>query len=257
MPPDLTISAHWIQSFMLAFARVGSVFFFVPIPGIRTGPGFARLLVSISVTLALFNKWPDASLIPGGSGELLLWAVSELVIGVTVGLFVSFLTELFSFAAQAVSLPAGYTYATTIDPGTQAESNILVSLSQLVSGLLFFSFDLHHQVIAALALSFDRFAPGQFALSPALAEWLVRAGAAMLNLGLGLVVPLLGFLLMIDVALALLGRLSTQVQVLTVSFPAKMLASLGVLAALGSAMPRLFEKAASQMLGFVWKLVLA
>lgn len=254
---DVLISPAAAQSFVLTLARVGGVFVFVPLPGSRTGPAFVRLVISVALTLALYSKWPAAAMAEPSAGELLLWGLGELSLGVCVGLLISFLTETFAFGAQVLSMPAGYTYATAIDPGTQAESNILISLAQLLSGLLFFAFDLHHQVLLALARSFDHFPPGAFALNVHIAEVVIRAGGTMLSLGFSLVLPILTVLVMVDIAMALLGRLNAQVQVMTVSFPAKMLASMVLLTLLGGVLPALFRKVAGEVLPLMWQILLS
>jgi flagellar biosynthesis protein FliR len=51
--------------------------------------------------------------------------------------------------------------------------------------------------------------------------------------------------MMIDLSLALLGRINAQLQLLTLAFPAKMLVSMGLLTAIAAVMPTLFESAAS------------
>lgn len=257
MPAELVISTAAAQSFALAFARVGGVFVFVPLPGVRTGPAFVRMVISVAMTMALYSKWPPATVSHDSIGQVLVWGLSELALGVSVGLLISFLTETLAFGAQAISLPAGYTYAASVDPATQADSNILISLAQLLSGLLFFTLELHHTVLHALARSFDRHPPGSFEPTDQIAHVVISAGTTMLKLGFELVIPILTVLVMVDVAMALLGRLNAQVQVMTVSFPAKMLASMALLAMLGAVFPTLFRKAAAAILPRVWEILLA
>ena len=59
--------------------------------------------------------------------------------GLAVGLAVAFLTEGFQMGAQIISLQAGYSFATTIDPNSGADSTVLITISQLAAGLLFFA----------------------------------------------------------------------------------------------------------------------
>jgi flagellar biosynthetic protein FliR len=246
MQADLQIPLHTLHAFVLVMLRVGGVFLFTPIPGVRNAPAPARAVLSATLALALYPKWPQLQGVDPDMGQLVFWGLSELALGVTVGLLIGLAMELFAIGAQAVSLPAGYTYASAVDPATQAESNVLVILAQLSSGLLFFAFNLHHQLIALLARSLETYPPGQFAITEPIAEQVVRAGSAVFQLGLGLVLPILALMAMIDIALSLLGRLNAQLQVITLSFPVKMGVSLVVLAAFGPIMPRLFEKTAGQ-----------
>ena len=65
--------------------------------------------------------------------------LAEAGIGIAVGLAVAFLTEGFQMGAQIISLQAGYSFATTIDPTSGADSGVLLTIAQLTAGLLFFA----------------------------------------------------------------------------------------------------------------------
>ena len=251
---DLIIPLATVHGFMLVLSRVAGVLVFAPIPGVGAAPGVARIVLSVSLTLALHAKWPIVTTTPG-IADLLAWTLSELALGVTVGLLISFVTEMFAIAAQAISLPAGYTYASAVDPSTQAESNVLIILAQLVSGLLFFSLGLHRQLILALARGLDSYPPGSYSITMPIAEAVVRVGSSVFRLGFELALPILALLAMVDISLGLLGRLNSQLQVITLSFPVKMLVSLSLLAALGTVMPRLFQKAADPVMAMIGALL--
>jgi flagellar biosynthetic protein FliR len=248
MLADLHIPLQTLHAFVLVLFRVGGVFVFVPIPGIRNSPPAARAVLAVTLTLALYSKWPQLAAADVGIGQLAAWGLAEFTLGVTVGLLVSFILEVFAIGAQAISLPAGYTYASAVDPATNAESNVLVILAQLTSGLLFFAFDLHQQLILLLARSLETYPPGQFAISAPVAEQVLLTGSTVFQLGLGLVLPILALM---DISLALLGRLNTQLQVITLSFPAKMAVSLVMLAAFCPIMPRLFNETAARTMAII------
>ena len=48
-------------------------------------------------------------------------------------------------------------------------------------------------------------------------------------------------LVLVDLALALLGRINSQLQLLTLAFPVKMLAALGVLVSMAALFPTMFR----------------
>ena len=67
--------------------------------------------------------------------------------------------------AQIISLQAGYSFATTIDPPSGADSSVLLSIAQLTSGLLFFATGLDRQVLMIFAQSLSLHPPGHLAVS--------------------------------------------------------------------------------------------
>ena len=70
----------------------------------------------------------------------------------------------------------------------------------------------------------------------------------MLEYGVRLALPVMGLLFLADLALALLGRIQPNLQLLTLIFPVKMLAGLLLLAALAGVTPRLYRAAAEPAL---------
>ena len=75
---------------------------------------------------------------------------------------------------------------------------------------------------------------------------MIRAGAAVFSTGLRLALPVAGMLLIVDIALALVGRINAQVQMITVAFPLKMALALLILSWTLAAFPRVYEQHATQ-----------
>jgi flagellar biosynthesis protein FliR len=182
-------------------------------------------------------------------GVLTGWLFAEAALGVSIGLMVSFLTEALTLGAQLLGLQAGYGYASVVDPTTQADSEVLQVLAQLTSGLLFFSTGLDHLVIRAFASSLERFPPGRFALTENLAQTVIGLSSNIFTVGLKLALPIIGILLMTEVALALVGRISSQLHVGANAAPIKMLLTLGTLVAVLRVAPQLYEGYAAQVFG--------
>jgi flagellar biosynthesis protein FliR len=245
MPAEITLSLSGLFGFLLVLARVSGVIVFVPFPGFKNSPDLARVVISVMLSVCLFSKWP-APAQPPGLATLTFWILAEAAFGITIGLVVSFLLEAFQLGAQVLSIQAGYSYASTIDPNTQADSGIIPVAIQLLAGMCFFITGVDRQLLRALAASFDRFPPGAFHLNLRSAEAVVGAGASMFTTGLRVALPVVAFLMLVDVALALLGRIQSQLQLLSLAFPAKMLAGLFMLASLAALFPTLFEAAAGR-----------
>jgi len=248
---QLTISLPAVIGFVLVLARVSGAFIFVPLPGLNAGPEVARVVLALSFTLALFPRWPQVNLTEPYVGGLVIALLAELALGLTIGVAVAVLSESFLLAGQIIGLQAGYAYASTIDPSTQADSGILVVFAQLTAGLLFFALGLDREIIRAFARSLDAFPAGSFVLAPAGAEQILRLASGIFSTGLRLAMPALALLLLVDLALALLGRLNAQLQLLLLAFPVKMMAAIALLASMAVLFPRVYRGYAEQVLGRV------
>jgi flagellar biosynthetic protein FliR len=239
MPASLTLSAATLYAFLLVLARVGSALVFVPLPGVRGAAEPARAALAIGFTMALSSRWPQ---VDGGgltAGILAGWVAAEAATGLAIGISVAIVVEAFALAAQIAGLQAGYAYASTIDPNTEADSGVLLVFAQLLGGMLFFAMGLDRDTFRLFAQTFDRIPTGVYALSTASTAAIIRLGSSLFAFGVRLALPVVALLLMVDIALALLGRLNQQLQLLALAFPLKMLTALLVLSWIASMFPRL------------------
>jgi flagellar biosynthetic protein FliR len=245
-----------LYAFLLVLSRVGGLIAFLPIPGFRNAPNNVRAVLALALTFTLSPVWPALPDTVVPITQLTAWAAAEAGFGLIAGLAVAFLAEGFNLAAQVLGLQAGYGYATTIDPTSQADAGILQVLAGLTTGLLFFTTGMDREVIRVLAASFEKFPAGSWALTAGSVEGILRLGGGVFTLGARLALPVIALLLLIDEALALLGRMQQQLQLLSLAFPLKMLAALAVLSALAPAMARIFTSAAAHTLDVLRHVIL-
>ncbi|MCW5962999.1 MAG: flagellar biosynthetic protein FliR [Bryobacterales bacterium] len=256
MPVSLLFTAEQMVSFLLVLSRMTGLMIFLPVPGLRAIPDTMRPLVALALTLPLLARLPALPAEAYQPGTLLLWCAAELTFGLLWGITVHFLIESFVLGAQFLALQAGFGYASMVDPSTQADAGLLQILAQLMASLLFFATGLHRQVLFLMAESITHIAPGQVAVSLDTADRLIQLGASMLEVATRLAMPLLALLLLIDLALALLGRVQAQLQLLPLVFPAKLVASLFVLGLLTGAYTRVFQGFAREIIRFLNGVVL-
>ncbi len=226
-------------SFLVAFSRVAGCFAFVPLPGGKPGPDVARVVLSLSFTLALYAQWPQVPANPS-FGWCVAAVATDAALGAGIGMAAACLTETFLMMAQVAGMQAGYGYASTIDPTTQADSGILLVVAQLVAGMLFFGMGLDREILRLLSRSLENHPAGWFTVKRSAGEALVRLASGIFSAGVRLALPVVALLTLVDLALALVGRLNAQLQLVTLAFPAKMLVALSVLAALAALFPRVY-----------------
>jgi len=242
MHAELAINLALVYGALLVLARVSGAIALVPIPGISAGPDASRIVLALALTVALFPVWPQPVMDGLSGGRLLGWILAEAAFGLTIGVAVAFLLEGVQVAAQIIGLQAGYSFASTIDPNTQADTTTLQMMAQLMAGCLFFALGFDRQVLRVLAKSFASVPTGTYAFTGPLVEAITRLGSAIFTTGLQLAMPVLALVLLLDIAFGVLGRLHSQLQVLSLAFAVKMLVSLAFLASVLAFFPRVFEK---------------
>jgi flagellar biosynthesis protein FliR len=242
-----------LYAFLLVLARVGGFVTFLPVPGFRAAPDSIKIGLALVITFALFPVWPMLPNAEPTLGQLVAWGFLEAGFGLVVGLAISFLMEAFQVAMQTAAMHAGYGFATTIDPTSEADSGVLQTMAALFCGILFFSAGLDQQLIRLLAASFVRFPAGSWAPSGVSLDGIIRLGSDMFSVGIRVALPIVALLILIDFALALLGRVQQQLQLLSMAFPAKMAAALAILGMLAPVIAKIFSSAAEHTLAMLWK----
>lgn len=231
-----------LYAFLLVLARISGIFVFLPLPGLQAGPSAAKITLAMVLTFGMYSRWPVLNSVPESMPQVAGWMIAEAAIGLATGIAVAFLIEAVTFAAQAISTQAGFAYASTIDPNTEADSTVLILLAQLTAGLLFFTMGFDRVVLTILARSLESHPPGAFVASRASVEALAGLGSTIFSTGLHLALPLMTLLFMIDLSIGLLGHINSQLQLLALAFPAKMLTALAALSFLVLLIPKLYQQ---------------
>lgn len=252
---NLGLPLSTIFAFLLVLSRVAGVIGFLPLPGFKSAPAMVRIVLALTISFALFPVWPSLPDELPTFGALICAAFSELGFGLVVGLAVAFLIEGFQVGAQVLSVQAGYSFAQTIDPTSQADSAVLQVVMTLMTGLLFFATGADRQLIRVLAASFERFPAGAWAPAAANLEGILHLGSGMFVTGLRLALPVMALLILIDLSLAVIGRIQQQLQLLSLAFPVKMLAAIAMLAAIVPVAARVFNGASERTLAALLRMV--
>lgn len=248
---ELQLPALWVVHYGLLLARTAGLMVFMPLPGLRRVPALPKIVcaASLAVLLApLAHVEVDAAVLAPGAGPWLLLRLllAEAALGVAAGTAMRLVMDSFGLAAQALGFQAGYSYVNMVDPSSEVDASILNVLFALLAGLLFFAFDLHLFLLKILADSLRVVPLGAWRTRPADALAMVRLSADMVDFAVRLALPAIALLLLIDLTLGLLNQVHSRMQLLTLAFPAKIIAALAVLYPALVQSPRLFHSLAER-----------
>ena len=217
-----------LVGFLLVFARVGTLVAFLPLMGIRAAPDSVRVVLAITLSWLLTPDWTGTFQTPS-AGLLVVWILGEASFGLGCGVVVSVLLEMLQLAAQVAGLNAGFGYAATIDPATEADAGVLNVLFSLLASLAFFALSLDRLLIQGLALSLSTLPPATWL--PTSIGWQIvsRLGTDLFQSALRVALPVVACLLVLDFAMAISSRIASQLQATSLAFPAKMLLAFALL----------------------------
>ncbi|TAK49683.1 MAG: flagellar type III secretion system protein FliR [Xanthobacteraceae bacterium] len=229
---DISLLPALAASFMLVFARIGSMVMLLPGFGEMNVPVRVRLGIALALTLLMVPLHRAAYQVDLNSfGPMVALVLQEIVVGIVLGVTARITIAALQVAGSVVAQQLGLGFVTAVDP-TQGQQGLLVgNFLTLLGVTLLFATDLHHLVIAALSDSYTLFKPGQLLPSGDIADLATRAFAQAFRIGIQLAAPFLVFGLVFNLGLGVLARLMPQMQVFFIGMPLSILAGFLILVA--------------------------
>jgi flagellar biosynthetic protein FliR len=235
-------------------ARVSGVMVFCPFLGSNAIPAPLKAVLTVLVTALLYplhGPWR----LDLGTWQWVGVALSEVVIGLIVGLAANFMLEGAMMAGQVLGVQMGYSLAALFDPQTQADTPVLAQFHQMAALLIFLQLDVHHWLLRAVVSSFAYLPAGASPATFAAAIGLLRAAGGIFLAGVQIAAPALAATLIADAALGFLGKASPQMPVLFIGLAVKNLVGLAVLVAVVAYWPHCFSERFAQSIAFAERLL--
>lgn len=226
------ITADTLLGIFLIFCRIGACMLIAPALSSNRIPPQIRLFLALTVSLALSPVLLDrvSSDIAGRSPAVMLsWIMSELLIGLLIGL----LARVYFFALQtmlgAVSMALSYG-GMPGSPVDEAEPlPAISSLIMMVATAAVFLSDLHWELFRGLIASYSRMPAGQgIGLGASLTELVDQTTAAFV-VSLRISSPFLLYSVIVNLVAGLTNKLTPQIPVFFIATPFVMLGGLFVM----------------------------
>jgi flagellar biosynthesis protein FliR len=211
-------------TFLLVFARIGTMVMLLPGLGEQNISARLRLTIALILTAVLLPLHrADYHIDPGALGPAIVMLVEEIVIGAVLGLTARLTISALEVAGSVIAQQLGLGFVTSVDP-TQGEQGVILGNFLTMLGVtLFFATDMHYLVIAALNDSYTLFAPGEMPSTGDVAALVTKTVSGAFRIGIQLSSPFLVFGLLFNLGLGVLSRLMPQMQVFFVALPASIM----------------------------------
>ncbi len=234
--PDWT---HFLSAPTLALVRVSGMAAFAPFFSSTALPVRAKAVFAGAVAFLLA---PLAAALPNAQASISFSSiVGELSVGLVYGLSLALLNEMLLFAGQVVGLQFSFSLVNLMDPASAIQTPLMGDLFQLMGTLVVITAGLDRILLASVVRSFRVVPLGTYALGPPAAMSIVRAAGGVFLAALELAAPVLAATLLVEVAVALLGKLSPQLPVMSLTVPMKTLTGFVILTGSLALWPRFIE----------------
>ncbi len=221
---ELSIDVSWVIGFLLALIRVGAFVIASPIIG-RSIPATGRLAFAFAVSLAMTR--PVAGMIE--MGELVGAAGINVAVGATLGWLSGLIMQLFTSAGAVADLVSGLSVSMVFDPMQGGQGGVFSRMFNLTATTMFLVAGGMGLLVGGLVSS-ATLLPVEAGISPdpALGGYMIETANLMVRKAVELALPIMGVLLMMELALGLAARFAPQANIFLVGLPAKLLAAITV-----------------------------
>jgi len=230
--------------FALLLVRPGMIVMVAPV----LGGTFAPPQIKIGLTVLLALALAPSVAVPTAADDvsLALLVAREMVIGLSIAFVVRALIAGAELAGHLSGFQIGFAYAATIDPVSGVRNTVITSLYGLLALLALFAINGHHELLRALALSYDRLPIGAGQLDGALPNLVRQVFALVFTVGARLAAPIVIVLLIVELAVGLISRAAPALNFMIVGYPLRLLIGVAVLALMIAAVPSVVASLANR-----------
>jgi flagellar biosynthetic protein FliR len=244
---------NYLSAMTLALVRISGMVLFAPFFSSTALPLRAK---GVFVGATAFLLAPLIAAMPRAHAEITTSAVlGELAVGLVYGTSLVLMSEMLLFAGQILGVQFSFSLVNLLDPASAIQTPLLGDLFQLLGTLVIITAGLDRIVIASVVRSF-RVAPlGTYALAPPAAMALVHAAGGIFFAAIELAAPVLAATMMAEIAVSLLGKLSPQLPVMSLTVPVKTLMGFVILIGSLAVWPHFIEARFAALLDLAERLI--
>lgn len=201
------------------FVRILAFIAAEPVLGNRTVPMRAKVLLALMLAIVIAPTLPPPPAVDPASAAGLLILAQQVIIGVAMGFTARIVVASAEMAGQLAGLQVGLGFAVFFDPQGSGQTPIVAQFYGLIAILTLLAMDGHHLLLTALAESFRSLPVSLQPIAPPGLRVVVEWGGEIFRAGLMMSLPVVGSLLVANVALGVLTRAAPQLNIFAVGFP--------------------------------------
>lgn len=236
----------WIATFMFPLARVLALMASAPVFSNAALSPQIRLVIGLAIGLGLAPALPPMPPIAPGSWLGIAVLAQQVLIGVVLGFTLRMVFSAVDMAGELIGLQMGLSFATFYDPQSASETPVVSEFLGLLTTLLFLAMNGHLLMLSVLAESFKLLPVATTPFAANGLAFLLSWSAILFSAGLMLALPIIAALLIANIALGVLARVASSLNIFAVGFPVTMVAGFTVmmlsLPYFGTAMEKLYDR---------------
>ncbi len=220
---ELNSLLEYLFKFFLCSIRLSAFLISSPFLGSRVIPINVKIIFSLIISLFYFGYLSDIQISEQIIDNLFMIVVIEALIGLSFGMSLSIWFAAASLAGEKIASTTGLGFSQMVDPDTGGQTPVVSLILDLFLITIFLSLNGHLIAIEFLFKSFEIFNINNGLPSIGLVGLGIEAAGAMFYTGGLIMLPVVGALLMTNIAVGIITRAAPQLNMFSFAFPVTML----------------------------------
>lgn len=210
---------------LLVFVRITSFMISAPVFSGRQIPATYKIGLSAVLSIICVSMVKEPVRDPA-LWTLFLLILKEFIVGIVLGMVANILFNAVQLAGSLMDIQIGFSMASLFDPTFGTNTQLTGRLQNILAMLVLFTTNAHHLLIQGILSSFDWVSVQ--ASVPAwmdgrISTFLLQCIEQMFMIGFMMAAPIIGTLLVVDIAIGIIARTVPQMNIFVVAPPIKIL----------------------------------
>ena len=217
---NFTFALEQFELFVLILIRLASFVFAAPFFNMANVPRKVKAGFALCLTVLVYSLFPDMTVEYNGMIDYAIIVVEEMIVGILLGAVSSFCVQIIMFAGKIIDMDIGISMAQLYDPTTRMQVGIMGNLYYYMMMLLLIISGMHQYLVAAIIGV--KFGAGIYtAIISFMSDFFV--------IGFRIALPVFSAILMLNCVLAILAKVSPQMNMFVVGMQLKIFVGIFVI----------------------------
>lgn len=245
---EYSFSMAELEYFLLILTRVTCFIFIAPFYGMSNTPNRIKIGLGVFVSILLAMSLPPHEIVYHSVEGYAVLVLKEAVTGFLIGFGAQICMLVTSFAGQIVDMDIGLSMATIFDPTTKEQISITGAFYQYMFMLMLITTGMYQYLLKALMETYELIpVSGAVFREDSLLQAMLSFISEYIVIGFRICLPVFIVILLMNVILGVLAKVSPQLNMFSVGIQIKILVGLSVLFLTVSMLPDAAELVFTEM----------
>lgn len=218
-----------IELILIIFVRLTGFFVIDPVFARKNFPTIAKIVLAFVIALIIFPVIDINTEIPFQLIPYVFIIIKEFFVGFIIGFCAFLMFSSIYVAGQIIDMKIGFGLVNILDPQINVQVPIIGNFQYILTLLIFLTTNGHHHMLSAVIKSYEMLPIGEAVITELFFNNVVKMFSNMFVIAFKISLPIIGAILLTDIALALISRTIPQMNIFIIGIPIKIVVGIFVL----------------------------